>query len=415
MSVLFRIALVFSLWLAPLVAAAQTLGGQTLGVRASVVADLTETERVWGGAELRLGLSQPVPFRAHTLDNPRRLVLDFREVDFDTVPREVLRAALVDDRRVYDMTAGPYRAGWSRMELYLLAPLAIQTAALQTDVEGGPAVLQVMLERVEAEDFAARSGPALSTLFPEEDDTLAVTLPPEAPRRGLRILLDPGHGGVDPGAVVGEFHEADLVLAFARQARDVLRRRGHEVIMSRDEDVFVSLEGRIVAARDAGADLMISIHADALAEGIATGAQIYTLSDEASSRATQLLAERHSRDDLLAGNDLSAQDDSVATALMEIARRETAPRGDALADALVDSFKASGVTLHKRPREEAAFAVLKAPDMPAVLLELGFMSSPEDLARLLDAGWRGRTAEALAAGVDSWRARDATLRALRRR
>jgi N-acetylmuramoyl-L-alanine amidase len=159
---------------------------------------------------------------------------------------------------------------------------------------------------------------------------------------------------------------------------------------------------------------MISIHADALEEGSATGAQIYTLAPEASSRASELLAERHRRDDLLSGVDLSQQDDAVATALMEIARRETAPRAEALAGAIVDAFRARGVRLHKSPREQGAFSVLKAPDMPAVLLELGFMSSPGDLARLTDPTWRVTTAEALAAGIEGWRSRDATLRALRR-
>ena len=411
---ILRAALVWLLLTALPATAQQGVAGQAFGVRAAIVESLTGLSRQWGGAAITLGLSQPVPYRAYTLVDPRRIVLDFREVDFSTLPRERLQAALVDGRRVTGLRAGPYREGWSRLVLQITEPLAIKSLALQTDEDSGAAQLRLQLERVSGEEFAALSGPALSDAFPQAAAGPVAVPNPERRAGALRVLLDPGHGGVDPGAVAGDVHEADIVLSFARAARDALRRRGHEVVLTRDADVFVSLEGRIVAARDAQADLMISIHADALEEGFATGAQIYTLSPEASSEATRLLAERHSRDDLLSGADLSAQDDTVASALMDIARRETAPRTDALANALVDAFRAGGVRLHKRPREDGAFSVLKAPDMPAVLLELGFMSSRQDLERLVDPTWRANTAEALAAGVDSWRARDATLRALRR-
>jgi len=402
-----------------LTAQAQTTvpGGQGFGAVARVLMDETGQRGTWGGAEVSLGMSQAVPFRVHTLDNPRRIVMDFRDVDFASVPFADLEAALVDGGRITGLRAGPFRQGWSRLVLSIAEPLTIDTVALQTRDGDAAVQLNVVLERVTGPEFAAATGPILSNLFRTEE-AFATDPDGTADQAGgnrLRILLDPGHGGIDPGAIVGDTEEADIVLAFAREARDILRRRGHDVALSRGDDTFVSLEGRIAAARHFRADIFISIHADSLEVGRANGAQIYTLAETASSQASRLLAERHRRDDLLSGVDLEATDDAVATALMEIARRETAPRTDALADALVDAFRANGVQLHKSPRESGAFAVLKAPDMPALLLELGFMSSPDDLARLQDPAWRSNTARAVAVGIEDWLSRDATLKALRRR
>lgn len=152
------------------------------------------------------------------------------------------------------------------------------------------------------------------------------------------------------------------------------------------------LETRISVARRAGAHVFISLHADALAEGQAQGATIYTLSDDASDEASKTLAERHGRDDLLAGIDLSAQDDLVATVLMDMARTETRPRIDRLAKALQSSIKSSELRMHRKPIQEAGFSVLKSPDIPSILLEVGFMSSARDLKRLNDAEWRVKMA-----------------------
>jgi N-acetylmuramoyl-L-alanine amidase len=166
-------------------------------------------------------------------------------------------------------------------------------------------------------------------------------------------------------------------------------------VMTREEDVFVPLETRSSIARAAGAHVFISLHADALEEGQAVGATIYTLSDDASDEAAQALAERHDRDDLLAGIDLSAQDDLVATVLMDMARTETAPRIDRLALALELAIKAANLKMHRHPRQQAGFSVLKSPDIPSVLIELGFLSSDRDLARLRDPDWRGAMAATL--------------------
>ncbi|MEE4119231.1 MAG: N-acetylmuramoyl-L-alanine amidase [Paracoccaceae bacterium] len=358
------------------------------------------------GLALSLTLSRPVPWRVHALAGPPRLVVDLRSTGLG--PRDA--GALSAPAAVTGLRAGPLRADWSRLVIDLDRPHEVVGAGMATD--DGAARIDIRLRPAPAEALAAAPDWA-SPAFGAEAETLA---PP--PRRDPGddrpvVVLDPGHGGIDPGAVRDGHHEADITLAFARELRDALRRDGRfRVALTRDADLFVSLEGRIAAARRAGGDVFVSIHADAVAEGVARGAQVYTLSDEASSRAAAELAERHDRADLLAGVDLTEQDDRIARVLMDMARTETEPRTDALADKLVEALRGAGIRLHARPRESAAFAVLKAPDMPSVLVEIGFMSTPSELDKLLSEEWRRKAAEALADGLGRWAEADAARDAL---
>jgi N-acetylmuramoyl-L-alanine amidase len=224
----------------------------------------------------------------------------------------------------------------------------------------------------------------------------------------LRVVLDPGHGGIDPGAEVDGTQEKALMLTFARELREVLLRAGgFDVVLTRDADEFVSLERRVALAHRAGADVFLSLHADALSGARARGASVYTLSDSASDAASAALAERHNRADILAGVDLSGKDDVVADVLMDLARMETQPRADHLAEVLLDTFRAAGLPLLSRPQRHAGFSVLKAPDIPSVLIELGFLSSPRDLKNLRDANWRAQAAETLRDALGAWRDADA--------
>jgi N-acetylmuramoyl-L-alanine amidase len=226
----------------------------------------------------------------------------------------------------------------------------------------------------------------------------------------VTVVLDPGHGGIDPGAEADGQTEADLILTFARVLKEELvRDGGFSVVMTREDDSFVPLEARTSIARAAEADVFISLHADALAEGEATGATVYVLSDDATDEAAQALAERHDRDDLLAGVDLTGTDDLVATVLMDMARTETTPRMERLASALAASIQDAGLKMHRHPIQAAGFSVLKSPDIPSVLVEVGFMSSPRDLARLQDPAWRTEMAAAITAGLRDWAAEDAAL------
>lgn len=351
-----------------------------------------------GELTLALALSQPVPWRVFTLDDPRRLVLDFSEVIWP-------EAIDVVADEVSDLRMGVFQPGWSRMVIDLTEPLVVETAELGTQAADGSATLNITLEQTTPEAFARGAGTPMSALFSLKDRVVDPVPAPTPADGQLRVMLDPGHGGIDPGAEAGGLVEADLMLTFARELREVLLRAGgFDVVMTRDDDVFVPLETRITLARAAAADVFLSLHADALPEdaGEASGATIYTLSDGASDVASQRLAERHDQADLLAGIDLSGQGDEIALVLMDIARRETAPRTDMLADHLVGGLRAATGAMNSRPLRSAGFSVLKAPDIPSVLVEIGFLSSAEDRKNLADPKWRLTAAQGIRDALRAW-------------
>ena len=399
--ILFLLA--FGLW--PLMGAAQNLSAlaRVDGERSAI------TDGWWGTTDIDLHLSQAVPYRVYTLTDPRRLVIDFQEVDWSGVSRD----ALLDSKRITDVRFGPFRPGWSRLIADLTDPMVLDRAGLNTDIAPGTANLQITLRKTDADTYAARSGAPsdLQWALPEPAD-----VPARAPRTAddpLIVVIDPGHGGVDPGAERDGDVEKVLMLQFARELREVLvRSGGFDVVLTRDADVFVSLQQRIAIAHRAGADVFLSLHADSLSEGQAHGATIYTLSDEASDKATEGLAQRHNRADILAGVDLSGSDDEVTGILLELARQETRPRTEALARALADAMEKAGGPMNSRAIRHAGFSVLKAADIPSVLLELGFLSSDRDLDNLRDPEWRARMARGIRQGLQEWAVLDEAVRDL---
>lgn len=360
---------------------------------------------------LTLPLSQPVPWRTRLLSGPPRAVIDFRTVDWSglTLP-DPLPAGLLALR------TGDGGGGWARMVIDLINPMTVAEAGMSVDTETGGAVLTVRLQPADAESFDAQA----SALAATEDGALAPLGLPERAPIGLRptvVVLDPGHGGVDPGAVHGGVNEADLMLTFARELSQALVRSGrYEVVLTRDSDQFVSLEERIAVAHAAQADLFLSLHADAVTDGQAFGATVYTLATEATDAASATLAERHDRDNIVGGGvDLADADDSVAEILMELARTETGPSTDRLARALVGAIQGAGVRMHRFPWQQAAFSVLKSASVPSALLELGFLSSERDRDRIRDPEWRAQMVGALVAGLDTWVLAEAETAALLRR
>ncbi|KEO59192.1 N-acetylmuramoyl-L-alanine amidase [Thioclava indica] len=355
-----------------------------------------------GQTDIAIGISQPVPYRAFLLADPYRLVVDFREVNFTGHdPKALLGHAST----VTDLRWGAFRPGWSRMVAELSRPMVLVSAEERS---GDNPQIRLALRSVPAADFKAEKGAADSALWglPQPAEVTAPHRRQDG-SRPLKVVLDPGHGGIDPGAEDAGLHEADIVLSFARQLRDKMRRAGMTVVMTRDQDVFVPLETRVTVARAAGADLFISLHADSIAEGWASGAAIYRLGDHAEDEATRKLVARHDRDDILAGVDLDGQGDEIAKILIGMARRETQPRSVRLAQVLAGAIKSDGLRMHKRPVQGANFSVLKSPDIPSVLIELGFLSSQSDRKRLQDPDWRARMAEAITKGVLSWAQSDA--------
>lgn len=364
---------------------------------------LVATGRGWGGPkplELRLALTRPVPFRAYLVADPMRLVVDLQGADLGLArPQDLFGADLAPAIRW-----GRDRPGWSRVVVELPGPYRIDRAGQRA----GPAAAQitVALAPVDPDDFAPRaSATAALRGLPEPAD-----IPQPAPDDRFTVMLDPGHGGFDPGASAEGESEANLVLVFALELRAALQARGVDVQMTRQDDRFVGLERRVTAARQKRSDLFISLHADALPQGQAAGATVYVWNPAADSRAAEQLTLRHGRDDLLAGTDLTGRDDALTGALMDFARTDTQPRSESFARWLTSRMALLGIGMHGRPVQGATYSVLKSPDIPSVLLELGFISDYDDRANILDPQWRERMVRVIAEAIVGW-ARDEAVRA----
>lgn len=232
----------------------------------------------------------------------------------------------------------------------------------------------------------------------------------QAPRRIERpvIVLDPGHGGVDPGAIgIGGSHEKDITLAMAREIRRQLEATGkYRVFLTRDQDVFIRLRDRIAIARQRSADLFISVHADSMGNRETRGASIYTLSENASDSEAAALAARENRADIIAGVDLSRESRDVTSILIDLAQRETSNHSISLARALVQEMGREVNLLPVNPHRFAGFAVLRAPDVPSALIELGYLSNAQDEGQLNRPQYRQRVASGIVRSIDAYFARN---------
>jgi N-acetylmuramoyl-L-alanine amidase len=219
------------------------------------------------------------------------------------------------------------------------------------------------------------------------------------------VVVDPGHGGIDNGTIASTgVMEKQIVLDFAMALRDRLEQSGkYRVVMTRIDDSFVPLADRVRMARIRQAALFISIHADALkkGEGEAQGATVYTLSETASDAEAARLAENENRADVIAGIDLSNESTAVADILIDLAQRETKTFSTHFAKSIVASMR-KVAKMHKHPLKSAGFKVLKAPDVPSVLIELGYVSSESDLKQLTSGTWQAKTAGSVAQAVDTY-------------
>lgn len=388
-------------------------GAQDLGARARLAGPVT-VEAGWRNLSVGVPLSQPVPWRTRLLSDPPRAVVDFRTLDwagFDPQTVPVSGAAVA-------LRVGSAGAGWTRLVIELDRPMGFAEAGMATDPVTGGATLALTLAPMSDTAVAAQASALAATDGAPSADILraAAGVAPLGQRPTL-VVLDPGHGGVDPGAIRDGVTEASITLAFARELAEALARTGrYQVVLTRDDDVFVSLEGRITVAHTVNADLFVSLHADALEDGEAVGATVYTLAEGATDAAAEALAERHDRDDMLGGGvDLSGTDSAVARVLMDLARAETQPATDRLARALIASIQGADILMHRHPWQQAAFSVLKSPSVPSTLLEIGFLSSEADRARLGDHRWRSQMQRALIAGLDAWVESEAAQQSLRRR
>jgi N-acetylmuramoyl-L-alanine amidase len=349
---------------------------------------------------LVIDLTQKIDVRAFTIADPYRVVVDIPQVNFQFPPRTGEHSRGV----IKAFRFGLVMKGRSRIVIDVTGPVRVTRAFVLDPAEGQPARLVLDVSPVDRETFlrAAAIDNRLPRLIdpptPHDDPKSAGDTRPV-------IVLDPGHGGIDTGthAPSGE-HEKNLVLAFATTLRDKLEKTGkYRVVMTRSDDTFVQLADRVRFARARQAQLFISIHCDALARGggAADGATVYTLSDQASDAEAQRLADAENRADIIAGVNLADEPGDIADILIDLAQRETKTFSSAFARSVVNEFK-NAARLHKNPLRSAGFRVLKAPDVPSVLIELGYVSNAADLKQLVSEQWRSRTSEAVTQAVHTY-------------
>jgi N-acetylmuramoyl-L-alanine amidase len=347
-----------------------------------------------------MDFSRKVELRAFALADPYRVVIDLPQTVFN-LPSKVGETGrgLIKAFRF-----GLIMQGGSRIVLDVSKPVRIEKAFVLDPVAGQPARLVVDLTAVDRQTF-------MRTLELERrplPTTATGALEHEPAHKGDPrpiIVLDPGHGGIDNGTVASTgVMEKSIVLDFALLLRDMLEKSGkYRVVMTRTDDRFIPLVDRVRMARIRQAALFVSIHADALrkGEGQAQGATVYTLSETASDAEAARLAENENRADVIAGIDLSHEPNDVADILIDLAQRETKVFSVQFARDIVSNVR-KVARMHKHPLKSAGFKVLKAPDVPAVLIELGYVSSKSDLRQLTSDTWQARTAGAMVKAIDAF-------------
>ena len=346
-----------------------------------------------------MDFSHKIDIRAFTLANPYRVVIDMPQVTFQLPAKTGERGrGLIKAFRF-----GLVMQGGSRIVIDLAKPARIEKAFVLDPANGQPGRLVLDLAATDRDSFMRAI--ALDNRATEVSRRHAEAAgKPSGDPRPL-IVIDPGHGGIDNGtkASSGEM-EKTIVLEFSLLLRDKIEKTGkYRVAMTRSDDTFVPLADRVDFARARHAALFVSIHADALPrrEGDAQGATIYTLSETATDADAARLADSENRADVIAGLDLSAEPSDVADILIDLARRETKTFSVQFAHALVADLKKTA-RLHREPVKSAGFRVLKAPDVPSVLIELGFVSNKNDLKLLISETWRDHSAAAITQAIETY-------------
>ena len=347
-----------------------------------------------------LDFSRKVDLRAFTLADPYRVVIDLPQVVFRLKPK----AGESGRGLIKAFRFGLVMQGGSRIVIDVAKPVRIEKAFALDQTDSQPARLVLDLAAVDRDTFmrnlALDNRAARPDVRKREPESVKNTGDP----RPL-IVIDPGHGGIDNGtrAATGEM-EKSIVLDFGLLLRDKIEKTGkYRVVMTRTDDTFIPLAERVRLARARQASLFISVHADALprGEGDAQGATVYTLSENASDAEAARLADAENKADVISGVDLSAEPGDVADILIDLAQRETKTFSNQFAHTLVGEMK-SVARLHKNPLKSAGFRVLKAADVPSVLVELGYVSNKADLKQLTSDSWRAHTADSIVHAIDTF-------------
>lgn len=360
---------------------------------------VTEARRF---ATVELHLSELTPWKIETLAEPMRVSVAIRGAEAGGLDAQDLgeRGRKINGLRLVEQ--GEDLVLW----LDLAQPMLVDEAEMRASPDRGGSVLRLRLKRASAADFAeATHTPTLQDSTPR--------LIEDAQSTGSRrvIVLDPGHGGHDPGAHQGGMREADLVLLLAFELANALAQSDAvEVVLTRSDDSFVPLERRVSIARAAGASALISLHADALEAGGASGASTYTLARDEQDAATRRTVALHQSHDIITGLDFDGLGDDIPSALVDLARADALVASESLATQILDGFAAFDVPLHTKPRRNALFAVLTAADFASVLVEVGFLSNLEDRNRLATREGRASVVAALARALEAWVASEARRR-----
>ncbi len=368
---------------------------------------VAENSRLAGDAKRTrfvVDVDRDVAFGVFTLAEPYRVVIDLPETDFRFAKGQGNSGRGLVNAYRYGLI-GP---GKSRIVLDTGGPVKIDKAFVVDAVDDQPVRLVVDLLSTSRQEFMAALA-VQPTRQPAPRQAPAISgheaVRPGAGRDGREIVvvIDPGHGGIDPGAKSRKGTlEKDVVLAFAKRLRTALSTSGRfDVRMTREDDQFIPLGERVNFAREEKASLLISVHADSVRAGSVSGATVYTLSERASDGVAAALAEQENRSDVIAGVDLSGESDAVADILIDLVQRETKNYAVFFARTLVSELKRNtGVV--RNPHRSAGFKVLKAHDVPSVLLELGYLTNPSDEMHLIDAEWQETVADTVAKAVSEY-------------
>jgi N-acetylmuramoyl-L-alanine amidase len=331
------------------------------------------------------------------LRGPNRLVIDLPKTVFAIEATDLKARGLIRSVRLGDVEDGR-----SRMVLTAKGPFLVDNLEILENDDGNGYRVAADLSASSAREFeaalAVQAETTGSTVSTDKGDRIAK--PSADPAHRFTVVIDPGHGGIDGGAegVTGAV-EKDVTLAFAKGLRDQLLATGrYDVFLTRETDEFLRLDERVRIARQHEADLFISIHADTISLKGIRGATVYTVADKASDPEAQALADRENLSDQLAGIEIKDDNQEVADILIDLIRRETHTFSLRFAHTLVGELS-STVGLINHPHREAGFRVLKAPDVPSVLVELGYLSNPKDEAQLLDPKWRDKAGQSIVNAV----------------
>ena len=400
-------------------------------------ADRISAVRVWPAQDYtRITIEADKPIRHELLlvKNPERVVLDLEDVDVASVLQEIAGKILPNDPYVAQMRAGRYKPGVVRLvfdlktevkpQIFLLKPVGEYGHRLVLDVyplvPSDPLMALLQKTEVKVEAEGQRTEPAPSTA--QEEPKLAARAQPapkaEATPNGkpvvarlVTIVVDAGHGGEDPGAKGrGGSREKDVTLTIAKKLKSIIDAEPNmRAVLTRDGDYFIPLQVRVQKARRVQADLFVSVHADAFIKPHARGSSVFALSERgATSTAAKWLAKRENDADLIGGVNLDLKDRYLAMTLADLSL--TAQINDSLKLGKAVLSELGGVNaLHKHDVEQAGFAVLKAPDVPSILVETAFISNPDEERRLNDEAYQEKMAQAIFNGIKRYFAKNPPL------